>query len=1073
MLKHTSILLFCLLLFNTAFGQSETDALNTRLSKATKAAEKVEILTELSKIELKNGRIAEAEKKAEQALVLSENNPPTSLLTQLASLYQKKEQFATALNYYLQVIKVYEDEKNQVKLAETNEQIGLLYKTWGVNEKAVEYLTPAYETYKEMDNQTSEIRVLAELIVTYQTLGKTEEALAYNQSLLAIHQSNKKTKQIINALSNISNLHLQLNKPEESLKNQLEILELDKSLKDSAGISSALNNLGFLYKKLKQYDKALAHFQESMAYAQDRNPVTLVNIGVMQQVKGNVDASLLVFFEAAKIREQQKNDKEVAKVCNYISALYQGQEDTESALRYAERAIQFGTKAESKETLATSYKAFSEIYQSMWRNKKALEYYKLYAETTDAIQAGDQEKLQNELQKRANAEKKENDLKLLLVDKEVNQLSLTKLQLETEKKEKELQLQLQEQELANASLKQQELEKEGYLQQIILEKNKIEADKKSREVVMLQATDRLQRLALKQKELEEKERTKDIALLTKENQIKDLLNKEQLAKQETERKYFFYGLGFVLLIILLLLIGFILKQRANRKLEAQKKEIAVKNEELNGKNTLLNTQNNTLQLQKDEIMVQTEELSQQRDEILAQRDYIEDKNSELEKQHNTIEKAFHDISVLSEIGQEITATLNLSAIINTVYKNVNELMDATCFGIGIFNHEKEVLEFTDFIEKGEILPYSVDAINNEKLPSVKCFLNSEDIFINSLEEVHNAFSIPVEESRGELPSSLIYLPLMVESRRIGVLTVQSFKENAYTESDLTLLHTLGSYASIALDNSRAYEQVQYANEVIGEKNKQITDSLRYALTIEEAILPSEKWFQESFQDYFIFFKPKDIVSGDFYWAHEQDGYKIVIAVDCTGHGVPGAFMSMIGNSLLNQAIKENKMDSPADILTFLNEKIKEHFKQDSTETSEGMDVCVCKMEEHDNKHVKVTFSGAKRPLYYLQPENTEMETLKADRISIGWPYKTTRKNLFHDQEILLPKGTSIYLTTDGYADNHGLEKSKIGSPKLRNTLTKNSNKPMQDQKQVLADLLLHEQGTKEQRDDITVIGLKL
>ena len=917
MLKYISVFFPLLLLFSTAFGQSETDVLYARLSKASKAKEKVEILTELSKIELEDGKVAEAEEKAKQALELSESNPPTDLLTQLANLYQQKKQFATALNYYLQVIKVYEDEKNEVKLAHTNEQIALLYKTWGVNEKAVEYLEPAYRAYKKMNNQAAEIRVLAELIVTHQTLGKTEKALAYNQSLLAIHKSNKKTNQVINALSNISNLNLQLNKPEESLKNQLEILELDKSLKDSAGISSALNNLGFLYKRLKEYDKALTHFQQSMDYAKDRNPVTLVNIGVMQQVKGNIEASLLAFFEAAKIREQQKNDKEVAKVCNYISALYQGQEDTDNSLRYTERAIQFGMKAKSNEALATSYKALSEIYQSMWRNKKALEYYKLYAETKDAIQIGEQEKLQNELQKRANAEKKENDLKLLLVDKEVNQLSLTKLQLETEKKEKELQLQLQEQELANAVLKQQELEKEGYLQQLILEKSKIEAEKKSREVVMLQATDRLQRLALKQKELEEKERTKDIALLTKENQIKDLLNKEQLAKQETERKYFSYGLGFVFLIILLLLMGFILKQRANRKLEAQKKEVALKNKELNEKNDLLNTQNNTLQSQKDEIMVQTEELSQQKDEILAQRDYIEDKNVVLEKQHKTIEKAFHNISVLSEIGQEITATLDLTAIVNTVYKNVNELMDASCFGIGVFNNEKEALEFTNFIEKGEVLPYSVDYLSNEKLPSVKCFLNSEDIFINNLAEVYNAFSMPIEEDRGELPSSLIYLPLMVESRRIGVLTVQSFKENAYTESDLTLLHTLGSYASIALDNSRAYEQVQYANEVIVEKNKQITDSLRYALTIEEAILPTEKWFKEFFQDHFILFKPKDIVSGDFYWAHQQDGYKIVIAVDCTGHGVPGAFMSMIGNSLLNQAVKENKMDSPARYPHFL------------------------------------------------------------------------------------------------------------------------------------------------------------
>ncbi len=690
----------------TVFSQSEAEQLKANLVEARQSKEKSEILTKLTVLEMGKGNLKDAEKYANEALSLAESAPSANLLSQVGHIYQEKKQFAISLNYYLQALKEYEKSKDEVKLAEITEQVGMLYKNWGVNEKAVEYFVPAYQKYKKLDNQKAEIRVLSELIATNQGLGKLSKSLEYNKILLDIYRKGGNKSQEINALSNISTLHVKLSKPENALENQLEILELNKSLKDSTGISSALNNLGFLYKRLKQPEKALEHFEESMEYSADRNPVTLVNIGVMHQIMGRFEPSLLAFFEVAKIREQQQNDKEVARVCNYISAVYQTLDDTDNALRYTERAIQFGKKAESNETLTNSYKALSALYQDMWRNKRALEYYKLYADTKDAIQENSKKILQTELQKRVEAEKKENDLKLLLVDKEINQLSLTKLQLEAEKKEKALEFQLQEQALANSVLKQAELEKEKSLQNLILEKNKIEADKRQRDLAVLQANDKLQKLALKQNELEEAERQKDIELLKKENEIKDLLNKEQVEKQKAERRYFFYGLGSVLLILLLLLVGFILKQRDNAKLAKQKDEIAEKNDVLNNQNEELNSKNKLLQEQRDEISVQAEELTQQKDEIMAQRDYIEENNVALAQQKDKIEKAYNNITILSEIGQTITTKLDISAIVSTVYASINKLMDAPSFGIGVYNPNTNYLEFTDFIEKGEVLPYS-------------------------------------------------------------------------------------------------------------------------------------------------------------------------------------------------------------------------------------------------------------------------------------------------------------------------------------------------------------------------------
>ncbi len=349
----------------------------------------------------------------------------------------------------------------------------------------------------------------------------------------------------------------------------------------------------------------------------------------------------------------------------------------------------------------------------------------------------------------------------------------------------------------------------------------------------------------------------------------------------------------------------------------------------------------------------------------------------------------------------------------------------------------------------------------------------DEIFINNLADVYDVFSISTETNRGETPSSLIYLPLMVEERKVGVITVQSFKDNAYKQADVTLLRTLGSYISIALDNSTAYGQVTNANEQIQEKNQQITDSLRYALTIQEAILPTENWLTNHFDSHFVLYKPKDIVSGDFYWGYHTADYNILAVIDCTGHGVPGAFMSMIGNSLLNQAIKELEMQSPAKILGFIDEHIKDVFSKGGTETTEGMDICLCRFEKATSGETKVTFAGAKRPLYFINQQG-EFNSLKGDRLSIGWPYKKRKGDtMFHDKSISLPKGTQLYLTTDGYVDNHGLKRSKIGSPKLREMLETNYQKPMSKQKEILSHFLMEQQGKNEQRDDITLIGVKL
>ncbi len=274
--------------------------------------------------------------------------------------------------------------------------------------------------------------------------------------------------------------------------------------------------------------------------------------------------------------------------------------------------------------------------------------------------------------------------------------------------------------------------------------------------------------------------------------------------------------------------------------------------------------------------------------------------------------------------------------------------------------------------------------------------------------------------------------------------------------------------------SDAHNKLEVASDEISEKNEKIVSSIRYAQRIQNAILPLEDKVLKAFPENFLIFLPKDIVSGDFYWFSEIDDIKFITVADCTGHGVPGAFMSMIGNSLLNQIINEEKITNPAIILDKLSLQVKQALKQEKGEgdTRDGMDMCFCKIEPVDKKNkdvVKLSYVGAKRPLFIVK--DNELVEIKGDKKSIGG-YQKKEKAPFKNNEILLSKGDVIYMTSDGFVDQHNLEEKKFGSKRFRSLLIEIASEPVKQQKEVLQDVLKEHKNGAEQQDDITVLGIK-
>lgn len=304
----------------------------------------------------------------------------------------------------------------------------------------------------------------------------------------------------------------------------------------------------------------------------------------------------------------------------------------------------------------------------------------------------------------------------------------------------------------------------------------------------------------------------------------------------------------------------------------------------------------------------------------------------------------------------------------------------------------------------------------------------------------------------------------------------------YSIIALIILSGIYSYIKIRNANSKILKQneiieeknnaLQDANDEIAEKNRNITDSINYAKRIQQSFLTSQKILDQLLKDYFILFKPRDIVSGDFYLAFDLPDRTVIICSDCTGHGIPGAFMSLIGISLLNEMSRSKQIVDTAQILEELRSIIISSLNPERLETGgkDGMDIsAIAIFKEAKNNQVRIQFSGANSGIYIVS--SNKMDEHKGDKQPVGY-YSNMKP--FTQHEILANKGDIIYLHTDGYADQFGGERGKkLMKSELKKQILAIHHLPLQQQKHHLDDTLVKWQGDLEQVDDVTVVGIKL
>ena len=272
---------------------------------------------------------------------------------------------------------------------------------------------------------------------------------------------------------------------------------------------------------------------------------------------------------------------------------------------------------------------------------------------------------------------------------------------------------------------------------------------------------------------------------------------------------------------------------------------------------------------------------------------------------------------------------------------------------------------------------------------------------------------------------------------------------------------------LADQNNMLEDQVKQRTLELQHKNQEITDSIQYASRIQKALLVDKKTIDESIKNQFILFKPKDIVSGDFYFFAKKEQHIFLAAADCTGHGVPGSLMSMIGHEKLQNALSMSL--EPGKILQLINKGIKETLNQKNNETAtrDGMDIALTRIDILKNE---VIYSGANRPLWFIRAGNNEIQEIKATKKAIAG--FTDDSEIFEEHNVSFSSGDTYYIFSDGYADQFGQNGKKLMTKKFKEILLSIQHLQLKEQEKFLNDYIENWRAGQEQVDDILVIGVR-
>ena len=478
-----------------------------------------------------------------------------------------------------------------------------------------------------------------------------------------------------------------------------------------------------------------------------------------------------------------------------------------------------------------------------------------------------------------------------------------------------------------------------------------------------------------------------------------------------------------------------------------------------------------LEKEKEKVSDKEKMIEGLQSEIVKHMSWLEETKDELAKQQKAI------LEQSSQITDQLKLISNQQLIIEERNAQVNDYVSK------LDSLNENINERNNYLKIKEALIEEQDTKYQNQLEMYdkgKRMLDDQQIKIQQQEKV-----LSKQSTKIDFQQNLIYIVAAFLILALGFtffinrsLALQRKSKRALQSAHNELHLKKDEVESQNEELKQQQEEILMINETLEDqrlnlsiKNNSITKSIDYANSIQLAIFPSIKFMRRVFPRHFLIYKPKDIVSGDFYFVEQKAHCKILIVADCTGHGVPGAFMSLLGINILNYIITSKKIDDPAEILNELRVEVKQQLSQEESLNADGMDLGICKIEEQPHMKQKVTFSGSKNRIYHVDSVG-KLTTYDSNRILIGGA-KSLNKASFTNEVIYLESNDMLYMATDGFQDQANSERRSFSSKKLKEIFCKIYSFEFDVQKNALETVLNSHQGETEQRDDITLIGVRL
>ncbi|MCH2223658.1 MAG: tetratricopeptide repeat protein [Crocinitomicaceae bacterium] len=456
------------------------------------------------------------------------------------------------------------------------------------------------------------------------------------------------------------------------------------------------------------------------------------------------------------------------------------------------------------------------------------------------------------------------------------------------------------------------------------------------------------------------------------------------------------------------------------------------------------------------------------------------KNKELKRRSDDLNKLNSKLETVADLGQELASKLDFEELLELISSHINKVMKVDILYVGLLDRDKNIISFPFYMRSNERINREEISMENEGKFSVWCIKNERDLVINDMDKEATSYII-TSDLTSKLPASVMIVLLRVENKTIGVLGIHSFDRKAFSNDKVSVVKSLGAYVSIALMNAQVYKKINNLYSLLEIKNKEILDSINYSQRLQQAIFPKKKLLNEKFKGCFIFYRPRDIISGDFYWMQQVEDRLAFALADSTGHGVPGALVSLVCSNALDRSVNELGLTDPSLVIDKAREYVVQTFNKSSNEVRDGMDLSFCVFEGN-----KVYYSGANSSLWIVRKNEhivdicndveiamsgTERSILelKGDKQPVG-----VYENMFpfSQKELELIEGDIIYMFSDGYADQFGGKQGKkLKRIAFKKIILELANKPFEEQQIGFEKHFLDWKGEYDQVDDVSIIGI--